>query len=91
MPFMYGAWGLPMISDALWFSITIVNTVPVHCAGRWAAVALNARHSAVVFPATLGFEHPAPTMAELAMTRATERMLMRIEHASLHADRGGSS
>src|SRR5262245_35549850 len=44
----------PRISLRLWFSITMVNTVPPHPTGATADRGASARHDAIVVPEVLG-------------------------------------
>ena len=66
---MNGAAALPMISLALWFYITIVNTVPCHAglAGTTLVVAVSGWHVADVLPEVFG---PQPAAAHSEPTRS---------------------
>ena len=66
---MNGALALPMICPRSWFSMTIVNTEPVHCAGRVAGLTSSARHWVSVLPELFGAQ-AVPAMATLVMRRA---------------------
>src|SRR2546421_181310 len=51
---MYGAWALPRISPRLWFSMTIVNTVPPFQAGATTAeLFVTGSHATFVLPELL--------------------------------------
>src|ERR1051325_694649 len=47
------------MSPRLWFSITIVKTLPFHPAGGLAAVTVRSLHDCVVLPDVFDVEHPA--------------------------------
>src|SRR5258708_23562464 len=55
---MNGAEALPMISPRLWFSMTIVKTVPPQSAERRADVVVIARQATNALPEVFGPEHP---------------------------------
>jgi hypothetical protein len=74
---MYGAAALPMICPRSWFSITMVNTDPVHGAGRAAGVELIALHWRSVLPALLGAQ-AVPATAMLAARSAVEVRMNRV-------------
>src|SRR4051812_42258746 len=74
---MYGAFGLPRISPRLWFSITIVNTVPpFHCVATTAGVLVRGSHTASTFPEVFA----QPINANAPKTAARERFDMPDKH-----------
>src|SRR5690348_5502821 len=83
---MYGAAALPKMSPRLLFSITIVNTEPVHADAGLGEVTVSAAHVSVVLPEVLA---PQPATAAAAATHRTEDscvlMLGRSDNQLCHA------
>jgi hypothetical protein len=67
---MYGAAALPRMSPRLWFSITMVKTLPRQAAGRLVGAALSGRHATDVFPEVLGPAEQATMRGARSPTRA---------------------
>jgi hypothetical protein len=74
---MNGASLLPRICPWLWFSITMVNTVPRQAAGRLAAVVAIGRHATSVLPEVLGPPHAARSNGKRRRNEARETYFVR--------------
>src|SRR5258708_18576163 len=77
---MYGADGLPTISPRLLFSMTIVNTVPVHAGAVTICVAVSGEHVCDVLPEV--FMQPAiasdPPRTRNSFDIVAQRALTRV-------------
>src|SRR4051794_36374388 len=70
---MYGACALPRISPRLWFSMTIVNTVPpCHAGATTAGPFVNGSHATFVLPELLA--QPASDSAPRRIVSQDDRM-----------------
>src|SRR4051812_28978962 len=75
---MYGAWALPRISPRLWFSMTIVNTVPPFQAGATTPeLFVTGSHATFVLPGVVAQPERASAATATLRQEEKKRFVMR--------------